>query len=370
MAEERRFGGGDPYEILVRMPARRRSPGRALLIRGLLALALLVFATLLVWFDRDSYSDNNVGDGVSLLDAFYYSTVTLTTTGYGDIVPVTPHARLLNTVVVTPLRVAFLVLLVGTTIEVLATEGRRIVIDARWRKEMRNHVVLIGYGTKGRAAATTMRRNNIPMEKVVVIDGRQTALQDANVDGLAAIEGDGTRRDILRRAEISRAREVVITLDRDDAAILATLTVRQLNPSAHVVVSVREHENVSLLRQSGADAVVTSSDAVGRLLGLSAVNPSIGTVIEDLLSSGEGLEIAERQVVAAEVGRAPSEVSGERVLAVVRNQTLRRYYDPSVANLEPGDKLVVVRRSSHDISTESLPSGGKERSKPVADGGW
>ncbi|MVA75951.1 potassium transporter Kef [Auraticoccus sp. F435] len=351
------------------MPARASSPGRTLLLRGSMALGLLVFATLLVWFDRDAYVDQTGKDGVSLLDALYYSTVTMSTTGYGDIVPLAPHARIINAVVVTPLRVAFLVLLVGTTIEVLATEGRRIIIDARWRKQMRNHVVLIGYGTKGRAAAATMRRNNIPMEKVVVIDGNPTALQDANLDGLAAIEGNGTRRDILRRAEISRAREVVITLDRDDSAILATLTVRQLNPSAHVVVSVREHENVSLLRQSGADSVVTSSDAVGRLLGLSAVNPSIGTVIEDLLSSGEGLEIAERQVTADEVGRPPSAVERERVVAVVRNQTLRRYYDPTVAKLEPGDMLVVVRRSSSDITTESLPS--KERSKPAPDdGGW
>ncbi|RCK71496.1 potassium transporter Kef [Desertihabitans brevis] len=350
------------------MPERGTSPARALLIRAGLAALLLVFSTLLVYFDRDAYIDQTGGDGVDLIDALYYSTVTMSTTGYGDIAPLLPHARIINALVVTPLRVLFLVLLVGTAIEVLATEGRRIFIDARWRKRMRNHVVLVGYGTKGRAAAATMRRNGIAMEKVVVIDGNATALQDANNDGLASIKGDGTRRDILRRAEISRAREIIITLDRDDSAILATLTVRQLNPSAHVVVAVREHENVSLLRQSGADSVVTSSDAVGRLLGLSAVNPSVGTVIEDLLSSGEGLEIAERQVTAEEVGRAPAEVTDVRVLAVVRNQTLRRYYDPSVAQLETGDRLVVVRRSSSDIVTDSLP---KERTKPSSDdAGW
>lgn len=357
------------YQPLVRMPARAINPVRALLLRAGLAIGLLLFCTLLVYLDADAYVDNTGKDGVGFVDAFYYSTVTMSTTGYGDISPVATHARVINALVVTPLRVLFLVLLVGTAIEVLATEGRRILVDARWRKQMRNHVVLIGYGTKGRAAAGTMRRNDVSMEKVVVIDGKAAALQDANLDGLASIEGDGTRRDILRRAEISRAREVIITLDRDDSAILATLTVRQLNPSAHVVVSVREHENVALLRQSGADAVVTSSDAVGRLLGLSAVNPSIGTVIEDLLSSGEGLEIAERQVAADEVGLAPGAVAGERVMAVVRNQTLRRYYDPTVAKLETGDKLVVVRRSSSDITTETLP---KERGPKHGDddAGW
>ena len=118
-------------------------------------------------------------------------------------------------------------------------------------------------------------------------------MADANIRGYAAIEGDATRRDILRRAEIARAREIVITLDRDDSAILTMLTVRQLNPSAHVVVAVREDDNASLLRQCGANVVVTSSEAVGRLLGLSATSPNIGTVIEDLLSSREGLEVGE-----------------------------------------------------------------------------
>ena len=93
---------------------------------------------------------------------------------------------------------------------------------------------------------------------------------------------------VLRRAEIIKAREVIITLDRDDSAILVTLTVRQLNPSAHVVVAVREEDNASLVRQSGANAVITSSEAVGRLLGLSAVSPHLGTIIEDLLSSNGG----------------------------------------------------------------------------------
>ena len=68
-------------------------------------------------------------------------------------------------------------------------------------------------------------------------------------------------------------------------------------------------------------------------------------VIEDLLSSREGLEVGERQVTADEVGRAPSEVVGEPVIAVVRNKTLRRYYDPTVARLETGDQVVVVRRA-------------------------
>ena len=155
---------------------------------------------------------------------------------------------------------------------------------------MRNHTVVIGYGTKGRSAVNTLRNHDVPVEKIVVIDSRPSAVAEANRSGLAAFEGDATRRDLLRRAEISKAREVVITLNRDDSAILTTLTVRQLSPRCHIVVSGREDENLPLLRESGADAVVTSADAVGRLLGLSSVNPHVGTVVDDLLSSSKGME--------------------------------------------------------------------------------
>ena len=343
----RRQGGQRPWthDALVSLPARTTSPLVELARRGALALLLVAFIVLLVYLDRDAYTDNHDGE-VSLVDAIYYATVTITTTGYGDITPITPHARILNAVLVTPLRIMFLVLLVGTTLQVLANEGRRIFLDSRWRKHMRNHVVVVGYGTKGRSAVDTLEANGCNPAQIVIIDGRGNAVADANIRGYAAIEGDATRREVLRRAEIIKAREVIITLDRDDSAILVTLTVRQLNPSAHVVVAVREEDNASLLRQSGANAVITSSEAVGRLLGLSATSPNLGTVIEDLLSSREGLEVGERQVTRDEVGLNPGQVEGERVIAVVRNRTLRRFYDPTVAKLETGDQVVVVRHAA------------------------
>lgn len=342
----RQSGGSGNWssQALVSLPDRRSTPARELGKRILIALGILAVTVAIVYVDRDSYTDS--ADGVvSFVDAIYYSTVTITTTGYGDITPVTPHARLINSVIIAPLRVIFLVLLVGTTLQVLANEGRRIFRDNRWRRHMRNHVVVIGYGTKGRAAVGTLVANGASPSQVVIIDNRPASISEANLKGYAAIEGDGTRREILRRAEIIKAREVVVTLDRDDSAILVTLTVRQLNPSAHVVVAVREDDNAPLLRQSGANAVITSSEAVGRLLGLSAVSPNLGIVIEDLLSSKEGLEVGERQITSDEVGKSSDEVRGERVVAVVRNKTLRRFYDPTVATLQTGDQVVVVRHA-------------------------
>ena len=338
-------------ESVVSLPHGGRRPGRELLIRAAVGVAIIMVITLIVWFDRDAYSDAD-GDPLTLIDAFYYATVTASTTGYGDITPLTETARFVNAILITPLRIVFLVLLVGTTLEVLSNEVRRVLIDRRWRKRMRNHVVIVGYGVKGRSAVSTLSAQGHDLSRMVVIDNRSSAVEEANLTGVAAIQGDATRREVLRRAEISKAKEVIVTLDRDDSAILVTLMVRQLNPNAHIVVGGRESENLSLLRQSGADAVVTSSDAVGRLLGLSALSPNIGTTIEDILSSGVGLEVAERQISPEEVGKKPSDIVTERVVAVVRNKTMRRFYDPSVETLQTGDNIVVIRRSETDRKPE------------------
>ena len=325
----------------VRLPAINRSPWWELTRRVLLAFGILGFTVALVWFDRDGYGDSSDGE-VDLVDAIYYTTVTLSTTGYGDIAPVSSGARLVNAFVITPLRIGFLVLLIGTTIEVLANQGREMFRVARWRKHMDAHLVVIGYGTKGRSAVETLVNNGFNKESIVVVDPSSTALGDAHADGLAVVTGDATRREVLRRAGVAQAKQVIITTDRDDSTVLSTLNVRQLNPDCYVVAAVREQDNVPLVRQSGADSVVTSSDAVGRLLGLSTLSPTLGSVMEDLLTYGEGLEVAERELLVPEVGKQPQKLP-DQVIAVVRDGTVHRYFDPAVTQLARGDRLIVVR---------------------------
>jgi voltage-gated potassium channel len=333
-----------PSHGYVVLPDRERSPWWSLTRRLLMALGLIAVTVLIVYVDRSGYRDSNDAPdyGINLVDAIYYSTVTLSTTGYGDIAPVSGTARLVNAFVVTPLRVAFLVLLIGTTLEIMASQGRRLFRIARWRKNMNNHVVIVGYGTKGRSAVETLVNNGTERDSIVVVDKGSQAVSEAHADGLAVVTGDATRQEVLQRAGVAEAKQVIITTDRDDSNVLATLTTRQLNPDAWIVASVREHENAPLMKQSGADSVITSSDAVGRLLGLSSMSPTLGAVMEDLLTYGEGLEVAERELLVSEVGQQPQSLP-DQVIAVVRDETVHHYYDPVVTQLARGDRLVVVR---------------------------
>ncbi len=321
----------------VRLPRERHSELSTLARRLGLALALMALVAAVAWLGRDGYNDAN-GGPVGLLDAVYYATVSITTTGYGDVVPASDGARLVTILVVTPARILFLILLVGTTVELLAERTRYLIRIRKWRLTLNDHVIVCGYGTKGRTAIDALIAKGTSRESVVVIDERQEALAAAESAGLAAVMGSGSDSEVLEQAGIKSARAVVVAPDRDDTAILMTLTARELNPDVTLVAAAREAQNVHLLQQSGADSVITSSSAAGRLMGLATSAPRLVEVLEDLLSVGEGLDLVEREV---DSGGEPD--SGDLMLAVVRGDELLRFDDPRIRERQPGDRLLCVR---------------------------
>jgi voltage-gated potassium channel len=332
------------------LPGRSARPLRSVLTRVAMALAILWITVALVYFDRGGYRDSVDPGHMSFIDCLYYATVTLSTTGYGDIVPASEGARLVNALVITPLRVLFLIILVGTTLEVLTERTRQEWRQARWRKNMDRHTVIVGFGTKGRSTAATLLRHGTPAGRIVVIDTSPGALAEANAMGLAGVLGDGTRSAVLAQAETDRADTVVIATQRDDSAVLTTLTARQLNPRATIVAAVREAENAPLVRQSGADTVITSADTAGQLLGVSSVSPQVGQVVVDLLSYGQGMDIAERAAGPDDVGRGPRACL-EPVLAVIRGGRRLQFDDPGVGEILGTDRLIVVQAAD-------APGGG------------
>jgi voltage-gated potassium channel len=325
----------------VELPDVASSPLRTIGLRLAVALGLIVFVALLAYLGRDGYVDP-AGDGISLLDAFYYSTVSITTTGYGDIRPESDGARLVTTVLVTPARILFLILLVGTTLEVLTARTRAAYRLSRWRRTLRDHVIICGFGTKGRAAATTLLGNDYTPDRLVVVDDNPAARADATSKGFSAVPGSASTQHALLEAGIAEAAAVVVAVDRDDAAVLATLTARELNPDVHIVAAVREDENAHLLHESGADSVITSSGAAGRLLGLATTTPDIAKVLEDLLTVGAGLDIVERLVADDELGPLERLRSRAPVVAVARDGELLRFDDPRAGELRAGDRVVEV----------------------------
>ena len=326
---------------VLRIPESRIGPVGAISRRVIVALLALLVAVITVYLGRAGYTDVR-GAPLSVIDCVYFATISLTTVGYGDLTPYSESARLANIVIITPLRILFLVVLVGTTLQVLTERSRQAFKIQRWRSRVRNHTVVVGYGTKGKTAVAAILDDETAPRDVVVVDTEQAALDHAAAADLVTVHGDATRSDVLRLAAAQHASSIVVATGRDDTAALVTLTAREVAPKATIVASIREAENQHLLQQSGANSVVVSSETAGRLLGIATTTPSIVEMIDDLLTSAHGLAIAERDVEQTEVGGSPRHLS-DIVLGVVRDGRLLRVDAPEVDAIEAGDRLVYVR---------------------------
>ena len=331
---------------VLRIPEPFVSPTQRIIRRVIYATAALFAAVMIVYLDRDGYRDVQ-DNGMSFLDCLYYATVSLSTTGYGDITPFTPSARLVNVLVITPLRVAFLIVLIGTTVETLTTQSRQALKIQRWRSKVRNHTIVVGYGTKGRTAVAAMVGDEIAPADIVVVDEDPAALERAKSAGLVTVRGSATDSEVLRLAGAQHAKAIIVATNRDDAAVLVTLTARELAPNAKIIAAVREAENQHLLEQSGADSTVVTSETAGRLLGIAVQTPSVVEMMEDLLTPDAGFAIAEREVEPKEVGGSPRH-NPDIVLGVVRGGELLRVDDPEVDALELGDRLLYIRSAETD----------------------
>jgi voltage-gated potassium channel len=345
------WSGHDPSVSGISLPSRRVSPLQAVASRAVLAFLLLVVSTIIVYLGRNGYKDAaSPGQPLNLVACAYYSAVTLSTTGYGDIVPVTTTARVVNTFVITPIRVVFLILLIGTTLEVLTERTRMNWRISRWRSRLSRHTVLAGYGTKGRNTLSTLREAGTAREQLVVVDIAPQATAEANRADVVAITGDATRREVLASADIESAAQLIIAVDRDDTAVLIALTARQLNPDIAIVAAAREAENEALLQQCGAGQVVVSSAAAGRLLALSTMDAGVGQVLSELLDRSRGLALSERRAETAEVGM-PVRQAVPSAIAVLRAGRVIGADDPQAAALLDGDRIVLVA----DAGTAQAP---------------
>jgi voltage-gated potassium channel len=321
---------------------RGRLSVRFTLLLRVLAVALLVGIALGGhWLDRDGLRDNTDGS-ISFLDVVYFTTITVTTVGYGDIVPVSNSARMFDTFVVTPIRIFVFLIFLGSAYSFMLRQGWE-----RWRmgliqRRLRDHTIVCGYGATGEAAVLELIARGVSPDCIVCVDLRSDRLREVEGLGVATVEGDATHNAVLESAGVAAAKSVIVTTGRDDTAVLVMLTVRRLCPHARVSCAIAERENEVIARDAGADVIVNPISFGGQLLAGSTRGPHLADYVAELVTRGGDADLHEREVTAEEVGRSPEDLTTGQVLRVYRGERCLLLDNPAARRLQPGDVVIEV----------------------------
>ena len=311
-------------------------------IRLGLALFLIFVVVMIHWWDREGLVDNLDGE-VSFLDVIYFTMISITTTGFGDIAPISDRARLVEAVIVTPIRFAVFFIFVGTAYNFIIKRSWEKWRMARIQEQLSNHIVVLGYGISGSEAVGELIERGTDPSCIVVIDPSEERLHEAEALGCNIMAADATRDQTLKAVRIREAQNVLVSAGRDDTTILITLTVRALAPHVPISAVVRADDNESLARQAGANNVINPVRFTGLLLAGSAKGEHIAEYLADLASVSGRVQLVERRITDEECGLAISELkTGGRGLRVYRNGRALGFWEDECQTLQSGDVVVEI----------------------------
>ncbi|MHA4838030.1 potassium channel family protein [Sphingopyxis sp. MSC1_008] len=306
------------------------------------AFFLIAIVVLVHWIDRAGLKDSHDGQ-ISFLDVVYFTMISVTTTGFGDIAPVSDRSRLIEAVIVTPIRIMVLFIFVGTAYNFVLKRTWEKWRMARIQAKLTNHYVVLGYGTSGAEAVRELIARGTDPACIVVIDQSGPRIQAAEAVGCNVLQGDASNDDTLIDVQIAKAHTVLVSAGRDDSSILIVLTVRHLAPNVPISVVIRAQDNELLARQAGATNVINPVSFTGLLLAGSAQGEHVADYMADLAAIGGKVQLRERPVRAEEIGGSLDRLaSGGRGLRIYREGKPYGFWEDEAGKLQAGDMIVEV----------------------------
>jgi voltage-gated potassium channel len=209
--------------------------------------------------------------------AFYFTIITLSTVGYGDIVPVTPEARWFV--------VSLLVVGLGVFASAIASalgpkisgELNRLFNPKEKHMEPKAHVILVGHGAIARNTAQELKRRRVQFVRIVAAGFQPES------PGERTIEGDATNDATLQEAGIEQARLVIAALEDDGDNAFIALGAKDLNPKVRVLAVASSPLSIRRLKLARADLVFSPAAVGSRLLADLVEGNEIQPEFRDLL---------------------------------------------------------------------------------------
>lgn len=242
---------------------------------------------------------------VSFASGIWWSIVTLTTVGYGDISPTTLEGRVL----------AILIMFFGIgLLGILSASLASMLISMRIREnkgmttsKVNNHIIICEWNHRAKAVLKELRSDpqteNLPI--VLIADIEEKPVDDPRLIFINGVVNEES----LVKANLEQACTIVIlgddsveTTARDAKVVLTTLTVESINPQVYSVVELVDKANEQHCLRANADEIIVGSELNSHLIASAASDHGISRIISELLSSRYGNELYSMPVPEQMIG--------------------------------------------------------------------
>ncbi|HEY8411206.1 MAG TPA: NAD-binding protein [Pyrinomonadaceae bacterium] len=288
-------------------------------------------------------------EGWSIVDSLYATAQTLTTVGFGDIVPHTVYGRVFATV--------FMLAGVGIVLYALTSTVQTIVQSEMLltfgqlrhslkMRQLRDHFIICGAGRVGSHLIRGLKKTDDPF---IVIERDRQNVEELMDQGIPVLVRDATLEESLREAGVEHARGLAACLPDDADNVYVVLTARDLNPDLHIVARAAEEQAESKLIRAGANRVVAPTIIGGHRMAMALIKPAVGDFLDSVTANDLELGFEQQEVEAGSqlVGRKLREtvIRSELNIVVVsiRRSNGELIFNPSgETQIENGDLLVAI----------------------------
>lgn len=332
-----------------------RGPGRRLILALVGLLVLLAYGTAgYVLIERWSF-----------LDALFMTVITVSTVGYEEVHRLNAAGEVFTISVIAFGVIGFLYTF-GVLVELLSSgyweHHRRARRVQRRLDDLRDHVIVCGYGRTGRQAGIELAQSQQPF---VVIEWNPDGLASVEQDRVLHVLGDASSDEVLGRAGIRRARALISAVDSDERNVYIVLTARSLRPDLYIVARSSHPDSADKLRRAGADRVVSPYTLSGRRMAALAMQPAVVDTF-DLLVGGADISMrVEELVVGADRGKrrtaADLRRSGAVLLALRSGDGALRVGPGDDEILRPDDIVVAMGTRDQLITLAATLGPGPAR---------
>ncbi len=312
----------------------------------LIIMVLMVLSTVgLVYFEKN----------ITWGNALWWSIVTLTTVGYGDITPISIPGRLIG-IIIMVFGIGILGMFTATIASFLVE--RKLKEDRGMNTvDLKGHLILCQWNHRAQEILSELRADRRTAMLPIVLIAKLPA-KPVDDDRLFYIQGE-VNEENLGKANLEAADTVIILGDdnleanaRDAQVVLATLTVESLKPEVYSIVELVDERNVPHCERAHANEIIVGAEFSSRLISRAALDHGISKVLSELLSSRYGNELFRISTPNDFMGKQFIDVFTEMkrhhnstVLAVYKKDSEEMISNPSGEyTLQPGDQLVVIAK--------------------------